>query len=113
MQLMSMKCLALGARLCVDGVAGEAEQLALLNDLPIAMAKIDSRFIGDLLVNPQSESRVHDIVEWGQRTGIEIAAAGVDTYAISERLHSLGVRYAQGGAFGTPQPLELLLRRLV
>ena len=112
MRLAGMKCLTRGTRLCIDGVAGELEQLALLEDLPIAMAKIDSRYVGDLLVNPLSEARVRVVVEWGRRAGIEIAAAGVDTFAISERLHALGVRYGQGGAFGTPQSLELMLARL-
>jgi EAL domain-containing protein (putative c-di-GMP-specific phosphodiesterase class I)/CheY-like chemotaxis protein len=112
LRLARMKCLTRGTRLCIDGVAGEAEQLALLNDLPIAMAKIDSCYIGDVLVNSQSEARVRTIVEWGQRAGVEIAAAGVDTFAISERLHSLGVRYGQGSAFGTPQALDMMLRRL-
>jgi EAL domain-containing protein (putative c-di-GMP-specific phosphodiesterase class I)/CheY-like chemotaxis protein len=110
--LAGLKCLAQGTRLCIDGVAGELEQLALLEDLPIAMVKIDSRYIGDVLVNPLSESRVRVIVEWGRRAGIEIAAAGVDSFAISERLHALGVRYGQGSAFGAPQPLELVLGRL-
>ena len=112
LRLAGMKCLARGTRLCIDGVAGDVEDLALLDDLPIAMAKIDSRFIGDVLVNPQSEARVRALVEWGQRAGVEIAAAGVETFAVSERLHTLGVRYGQGGAFGTPQPLDLILKRL-
>jgi len=112
MRLASMRCLMRGTRLCIDGVAGEIEQLALLEDLPIAMVKIDSRYVGDVLVNPSSEARVRAIVEWGRRAGIEIAAAGVDTFAISERLHALGVRYGQGSAFGAPQPLEMVLGRL-
>jgi EAL domain-containing protein (putative c-di-GMP-specific phosphodiesterase class I) len=112
MRLASMKCLAHGTQLCIDGVTGEIEQLALLADLPIALAKINSRYIGDVLMNPQSESRVRAVVEWGRRAGVEIAAAGVDTFAISERLHALGVRYGQGSAFGTPQPLELIVDSL-
>jgi EAL domain-containing protein (putative c-di-GMP-specific phosphodiesterase class I)/DNA-binding NarL/FixJ family response regulator len=112
MRLASMKCLAHGTQLCIDGVTGEIEQLALLADLPIALAKINSRYIGDVLMNPQSESRVRAVVEWGRRAGVEIAAAGVDTFAISERLHALGVHYGQGSAFGTPQPLELIVDSL-
>jgi EAL domain-containing protein (putative c-di-GMP-specific phosphodiesterase class I) len=111
-RLANMKCLTHGTQLCIDGVSGEIEQLALLDDLPIAMAKIDSRYIGDVLMNPLSESRVRAVVEWGRRTGVEIAAAGVDTFAISERLHAMGVCYGQGSAFGTLQPLELLLDNL-
>jgi EAL domain-containing protein (putative c-di-GMP-specific phosphodiesterase class I)/CheY-like chemotaxis protein len=112
LRLARMKCLTRGTRLSIDGVSGEGEQLALLDDLPIALAKIDSCYIGDVLVNSQSEARVRAVVEWGQRAGVEIAAAGVDTFAIAERLYTLGVRYGQGSAFGTPQALESVLRRL-
>ena len=111
-RLQCMKCLTHGTRLCIDGVAGELQQLALLEDLPVAMVKIDSRYIGDVLVNPISESRVRVVVEWARRAGVEVGAAGVDTFVISERLQEMGVRYGQGGAFGTPQPLEMILGRL-
>jgi EAL domain-containing protein (putative c-di-GMP-specific phosphodiesterase class I)/CheY-like chemotaxis protein len=111
-RLVEMNCFRRGCRLCVDGVSGEVEQLASLSSLPLAVAKIDSRYIGDILTNRESESRVRAIVKWGQRAGVDIAATGIETVAISERLRALGVRYGQGSAFGGPELLNLVLGSL-
>jgi len=111
-RLAEMNCFKRGCRLCVDGVGGEAEQLSSLNNLPIAVAKIDSRYIGDILTNRESESRVRSVVQWGQRAGVDISAVGIDTVAISERLRALGVRYGQGSAFGGPELFNLALGSL-
>jgi EAL domain-containing protein (putative c-di-GMP-specific phosphodiesterase class I)/CheY-like chemotaxis protein len=111
-RLADMNCFKRGCRLFVDGVSGEIEQLSFLSGLPIAIAKIDSRYIGDILTNRESEERVRSIVKWGERTGVHIGAAGIDTVAIAERLLSLGVRYGQGSAFGGVEPLNLVLGSL-
>jgi two-component system, probable response regulator PhcQ len=108
-RLAEMKCFKGGCRLCIDGVGGELEALPSLSALPVAVAKIDSRYIGDILTNRDSESRVRSVVNWGQRTGVDVAATGIDTVAISERLRTLGVRYGQGSAFGGPELLNLVL----
>lgn len=108
-RLAEMKCFKRGCRLCIDGAGGELEPLPSLSALPVAIAKIDSRYIGDILTNRDSESRVRSVVDWGQRTGVDVAAAGIDTVAISERLRALGVRYGQGSAFGGPELLNLVM----
>jgi EAL domain-containing protein (putative c-di-GMP-specific phosphodiesterase class I)/DNA-binding NarL/FixJ family response regulator len=110
--LLSMKCYSRGARLCIDGVGGALWKLAVLDDLPVAVAKIDSRFVCDILTNRESESLVRCAVDWGQSEGVAIAATGVDTPAIAERLRSLGVRFGQGSAYGTPEPISAALATL-
>jgi EAL domain-containing protein (putative c-di-GMP-specific phosphodiesterase class I)/CheY-like chemotaxis protein len=111
-QLLAMKCYGRGARLCIDGVAGALWRFAVLDDLPVGVAKIDSRYVCDILTNKESESLVRCAVDWGRSEGVTIAATGVDTPAIAERLHSLGVRLGQGSAYGTPEPLNLALAPL-
>jgi len=111
-QLLALKCYEWGVRLCVDGVGGALWRLGILKDLPVALAKIDSRFVGDILINRDSETLVRSAVQWGQGAGVEIAATGVDTPAIAERLRALGVRYGQGSAFGTAEPIGLTLAGL-
>ena len=108
-RLAEMKCFKQGCRLCIDGAGGELEPLPSLSALPLAVAKIDSRYIGDILTNRDSESRVRSVVDWGQRNGVDVAAAGIDTVAISERLRALGVSYGQGSAFGGPELLNLVM----
>jgi EAL domain-containing protein (putative c-di-GMP-specific phosphodiesterase class I) len=99
-------------RLCVDGVSGVLWQKAPLNTLPVAMAKIDSRYGCDLLTNRQSEAVVRAAVEWGGRKNVRIVATGIDSMAIAERLRALGVWYGQGSAFGGVEPLVTTLSEL-
>jgi EAL domain-containing protein (putative c-di-GMP-specific phosphodiesterase class I)/CheY-like chemotaxis protein len=99
-------------RLCVDGVSGVLWQKAPLNTLPVAMAKIDSRYGCDLLTNRQSEAVVRAAVEWGARKDVRIVATGIDSMAIAERLRALGVWYGQGSAFGGVEPLASTLSEL-
>jgi EAL domain-containing protein (putative c-di-GMP-specific phosphodiesterase class I)/CheY-like chemotaxis protein len=108
-QLLAMRCYDMGARLCVDGIAGALWKLAILTDLPVAVAKIDSRFICNILTDSESESVVRAAVEWGKRKRVAIGATGVDTTAIAARLRALGVSYGQGSAFGTAEPVGLVL----
>jgi EAL domain-containing protein (putative c-di-GMP-specific phosphodiesterase class I)/CheY-like chemotaxis protein len=111
-RLSEMSCFTSGPRLCVDGVSGSLWRLAPLKTLPIAMAKIDSRFVCDVLTNRGSEALVRAAVEWGERAGTRIVATGIDSVAIAERLYNLGVRYGQGIALGRPEPLISTLEGL-
>jgi EAL domain-containing protein (putative c-di-GMP-specific phosphodiesterase class I)/DNA-binding NarL/FixJ family response regulator len=110
--LSDMSCFDWNCRLCVDGVGGALWKLALSDDLPVAIAKIDSRFVCDILTNRLSESIVRSAVKWGQQTGVQIAATGIDSMAIAERLCVLGVQYGQGSAFGMAEPFGPLLTGL-
>ena len=110
--LLAMKCYSRGTRLCVDGVAGALWKLAILDDLPVSIAKIDSRFVCGVLTTPESESLVRCAVDWGRSENVAIAAPGVDTPAIAQRLRSLGVRFGQGSVYGTPEPISLALATL-
>jgi EAL domain-containing protein (putative c-di-GMP-specific phosphodiesterase class I)/CheY-like chemotaxis protein len=99
-------------RLSVDGVSGTLWQKAPLNTLPVAMAKIDSRYGCDVLTSRQSEAVVRAAVEWGSRKDVRIVATGIDSNAIAERLRALGVWYGQGSAFGGVDSLESTLSEL-
>ena len=111
-RFFEMDCFKWGCRVCIDGVGGDIGQLASLTSLPVTVAKIDSVYIRDILTNRQSEATVRAVVEWGQRAGIDIAATGVDSSGIAERLRALGVQYGQGTACGAPEPINLILRGL-
>jgi EAL domain-containing protein (putative c-di-GMP-specific phosphodiesterase class I)/CheY-like chemotaxis protein len=104
-RLSEMSCFTNGARLCIDGVSGSLWKLAPLKMLPVAMAKIDSRFVCDILTNRQSEALVRAAVDWGAQSGAQVVATGIDSVAIAERLHQLGVRYGQGSAVGRTESL--------
>ena len=105
----AMECFRWGCRLCLDGVGEETGRLGALQGLPVGLAKIDTHCIHDILTDRRSQDLVSTVVEWGKRAGIPIAATGIDTMAIAERLRDLGVQYGQGIAFGAPEPLNLPL----
>jgi EAL domain-containing protein (putative c-di-GMP-specific phosphodiesterase class I)/CheY-like chemotaxis protein len=108
-RFLALECFKWGCRLCVDAVGGDPGELAVLSELPMAMVKIDGHYVHNILTHKESQSRVASVVDWGQRCGVAVAASGIDTLAIAERLYALGVRHGQGIAFGAPQPLNLLL----
>jgi EAL domain-containing protein (putative c-di-GMP-specific phosphodiesterase class I)/CheY-like chemotaxis protein len=99
-RLLKLRCYGAGARLCIDGVGGALWRLGVLRNLPVAMAKIDSRFVCSVLTHNQSDFLVRTAVDWGQRTGVSIAATGIDTRTVAGHLQGLGVRYGQGSHFG-------------
>ncbi len=99
-------------RFALDDFGTGSNSLTYLNTLPFARVKIDGSFVRDILTNARSEATVRGIVELARRMGIETVAEYVETEAIAAALRKLGVDYAQGYAFGKPEPLEGILKSL-
>jgi EAL domain-containing protein (putative c-di-GMP-specific phosphodiesterase class I) len=110
--LLAMRCYDWGARLSIDGVGGALWKHEVLRDLPVALAKLDSHHVCNILTDPQAESLVRSAVAWGERSGVAVAATGIDTPAIAERLRVLGVHYGQGSVYGAAEPVGLTLSGL-
>ena len=102
----------LNCRFALDDFGTGSNSLAYLNALPIARVKIDGTFVQDILSNPRSQATVRGIVELARGFSIDTVAEFVESHAIAKRVHELGVDYAQGYAFGTPEPLETVLAGL-
>jgi len=102
----------LNCRFALDDFGTGSNSLAYLNALPIARVKIDGTFVQDILANPRSQATVRGIVELARGFRIDTVAEFVESHAIAERVRELGVDYAQGYAFGTPEPLETVLAGL-
>ena len=99
-------------RFALDDFGTGANSLTYLNALPIARVKIDGSFVRDILTNPRSEATVRGIVELARGFSIDTVAEFVENEAIAERVKELGVDYAQGYAFGRPEPFEAVLEGL-
>ncbi len=99
-------------RFALDDFGTGSNSLTYLNALPFARVKIDGSFVRDILSNPRSEATVRGIVELARGMSIETVAEYVETEAIVAALRRLGVDYAQGYAFGKPEPLEGILKSL-
>jgi EAL domain-containing protein (putative c-di-GMP-specific phosphodiesterase class I) len=103
---------ALGCRFALDDFGTGANSLAYLKSLQVSRLKIDGGFVQDILTNKNSEATVRAIVELAKGMAIDTVAEFVENKAIAEKVRGFGVDYAQGYAFGRPEPLDEVLREL-
>ena len=109
---MTRKLSAHGCRVALDDFGTGANTLVSLKSLPINCVKIDGQFVRDIVSNPGSQATVRAIVELAKGYSIATVAEYVESREIAELLPRLGVDYAQGYAFGKPEPLDALLTSL-
>jgi diguanylate cyclase (GGDEF)-like protein len=103
---------AMGCRLALDDFGTGANSLTNLKSLDIARVKIDGSFVRDIVTDQRSQVTVRAIVELAKGFGIDTVAEFVENEAIAATVRRLGVDYAQGYAFGRPEPLREALDRL-
>jgi diguanylate cyclase (GGDEF)-like protein len=109
---MVARMAAMGCRIALDDFGTGANSLAYLKGLQIARVKIDGSFVRDVVGNKRSQATVKGIVELAKGFSIDTVAEYVETQAIADKVRELGVDYAQGYAFGRPEPLDKILEEL-
>lgn len=109
---MIQRLTALGCRFALDDFGTGANSLTYLKNLQIARVKIDGSFVRDILTNKNSAATVRAIVELAKGKQLDTVAEYVETEEIAAEVRRLGVDYAQGYAYGRPQPLDALLDEL-
>lgn len=103
---------ALGCQIALDDFGTGANSLTYLKNLQISRVKIDGSFVRDVATDRNSRATVRAIVELAGGMSIDTVAEYVETKAIADEVRELGVDYAQGYAFGKPEPLEGILAAL-
>jgi diguanylate cyclase (GGDEF)-like protein len=111
-QLMVSHLGALGCRFALDDFGTGANSLTYLKALQVGRVKIDGSFVRDILSDRNSLATVKAIVELAKGLGIETVAEYVENDPIAREVRRLGVDYAQGYAFGKPEPLAEILESL-
>jgi diguanylate cyclase (GGDEF)-like protein len=109
---MIQQLTALGCRFALDDFGTGSNSLTTLKNLQISRVKIDGSFVRDILTDRNSLSTVRAIVELAKGLSMDTVAEYVETEAIAKEVRRLGVDYAQGYAFGKPEPLDSLLESL-
>jgi diguanylate cyclase (GGDEF)-like protein len=102
----------LGCRFALDDFGTGSNSLSYLKNLQISRVKIDGSFVRDILSNKNSLATVQAIVGLAEAMKIETVAEYVETDEIAVAVRQLGVDYAQGFAYGRPEPFDQLLERL-
>ena len=103
---------SLGCRFALDDFGTGANSLTYLKALQVDRVKIDGSFVRDVLSDRNSQATVKAIVELAKGLGIETVAEYVENDEIAREIRRLGVDYAQGYAFGRPEPLTDVLESL-
>lgn len=101
-----------GCQFALDDFGTGANSLTYLKTLNVGRVKIDGSFVKDILTNSRSRATVCGIVELARGFSIDTVAEYVENEAIAAAVRELGVDYAQGYAFGKPEPFDAILNEL-
>ncbi len=93
---LAMRLRSSGVRLSIDDFGTGYSSLSYLKHIPIDKIKIDRSFILDMLDDTEDETITEAIVKLGQSLRLRVIAEGVESYAQTEKLLSLGCHEAQG-----------------
>jgi diguanylate cyclase (GGDEF)-like protein len=111
-QTMVARLGAAGCGFALDDFGTGANSLTYLKALQVSRVKIDGSFVRDIQSDRNSKATVKAIVELAKGMGIETVAEYVENQEIAQEVRLLGVDYAQGYAFGKPEPLDGILEGL-
>ncbi|PYS61662.1 MAG: hypothetical protein DMF76_10455 [Acidobacteria bacterium] len=102
-----------GCGIALDDFGTGSNTLSSFKGLPVARVKIDGSFVRDLQTSRRSQATVEAIVQLAKSIGADTVGEMVETLEAADKLRQLGVDYAQGYAFGRPEPLEGVLDQLL
>lgn len=103
---------ALGCNFALDDFGTGYSSYEYLKNLPASYLKIDGSFIRDLNKDPFNQLTVQSINQLAHYLGLQTVAEYVETEEIGEMIRKIGIDYAQGYAYGLPQPIEQVLASL-
>ncbi len=99
---------AIGCEFSLDDFGSGVSSFGYLKNLPVDYIKIDGAFVKDICSDSTANVMVASINNIGQEMGLRTIAEFVESEAISNELHRLGVNFAQGFYLGKPVPLTQL-----
>ena len=96
----------LGARVALDDFGSGLSSFGYLRDLPVDVLKIDGQFVRDIAGDSVAREMVRAMVHVAGAMRLETVAEFVESAAVVDELHALGIDYAQGWHLGEPRRFE-------
>ena len=96
----------MGYSISMDDFGSGYSSLALLQTLPMDIMKIDRSMLVSAEESPRAKSILRNIVDLGQRLGMEVICEGIETPEQEKFLLELGCRYGQGYLYARPMPMQ-------
>ena len=96
---------AAGVAVLLARFGADAAPLVSLRDLTVDGVKLDPSFTSGVVDDPAAARVVRAVGALARELGLLTVADGADTAEQAHALRDAGWRYAQGWAFGGPQPV--------
>ena len=100
---------AFGVKVALDDFGAGAASFGYLKTLRVDTLKIDGQFVRDLVDDPLDEVAVRCFADVAKVMGLTTVAEFVDKAPVLERLHEMGVDFAQGYLLHEPAPIDELI----
>ena len=100
---------AYGVKVALDDFGAGAASFGYLKTLRVDTLKIDGQFVRDLVDDPLDEAAVRCFADVAKVMNLTTVAEFVDKPAVLERLHEMGVDFAQGFLLHEPAPIGELI----
>lgn len=97
-----------GFELAIDDFGTGYSNLSKVRDLGAGILKIDQAFIFDIETGGLGAALVPLMIQIANELGMRVVAEGVETTAQASVVRSMGIKRAQGWAFGKPMPAKAL-----
>jgi len=98
-----------GFRFSLDDFGSGLSSFAYLKNMSVDYLKIDGIFVKDIVHDPISYAMVNSINQIGHTMGLKTIAEYVEDEAILNKLHEIGIDFAQGYFIHKPEPLDGIL----
>jgi len=102
----------LGVRFSLDDFGTGFSSFVHLNNLPIALLKIDKSFVGEMEQRDENRKLVHAMINLAHNLSLEVVAEGVETAGQLALLRSFGCDQVQGYLISRPLPMPELIKYL-
>lgn len=96
----------MGVKIALDDFGSGYASLAVLDQLPIDILKVDRFFFIDLLQQPRRQQLVQGIIGLASNLGLNTVVEGIEDEPTLDFIRDAGSKYAQGFYFSKPLPID-------